>query len=140
MSYGARVELRGLLVDWGGVLDDPGPGPSGFPLVAAVRLIRDSGVRTALVSNATSVDERVDAGLFDAVVISAEAGVAKPDPEIYRLAAARLGVAPGDCAFVDDQRRNVDGAVAAGMVGVHHRDTDSTLTELEILFELELRR
>ena len=59
--------------------------------------------------------------------------------EIYRIAAARLGVAPGNCVFVDDQRRNVDGAVAAGMVGVHHCDTDSTLAELEILLGLELR-
>jgi FMN phosphatase YigB (HAD superfamily) len=37
--------------------------------------------------------------------------------------------------FVDDMASNVRGAVRAGMVGVHHTDVDTTLSELNALFE-----
>ena len=39
----------------------------------------------------------------------------KPQPEIYRLAAERLEVAPEECLFVDDLRENCEGAEAVGM-------------------------
>lgn len=68
--------------------------------------------------------------LVDAVVISAEEGLAKPEPEIYRLTAARLGVEPGACVFVDDRSENVSGAEAAGMRAIWHRETGSTLPAL----------
>ncbi len=41
---------------------------------------------------------------------------------------------PERCVFVDDIAANVRGAVAAGMVGVHHVETGTTLEELEALF------
>ncbi|SMF48590.1 haloacid dehalogenase superfamily, subfamily IA, variant 3 with third motif having DD or ED/haloacid dehalogenase superfamily, subfamily IA, variant 1 with third motif having Dx(3-4)D or Dx(3-4)E [Tistlia consotensis] len=40
---------------------------------------------------------------LDALVVSADLGLAKPHPEIYRTAAAKLGVAPEDCLFVGDE-------------------------------------
>lgn len=39
----------------------------------------------------------------------------KPDPEIYRLAADRLGVPPGECVVVEDSRNGLLAAKAAGM-------------------------
>jgi putative hydrolase of the HAD superfamily len=47
-------------------------------------------------------------------------------------------VTPAECVFVDDLPPNVRGAVAVGMVGVHHVDTATTLTELEALFDVQL--
>ena len=38
----------------------------------------------------------------------------KPQPEIYLLAAERVGRAPESCLFVDDLRENCDGAKAVG--------------------------
>jgi len=59
------------------------------------------------------------AGLFDHIVISAEVGLRKPEPEIYRLALEQLGVEPAEAVFVDDRPRNVD---AARILGLHtHR-------------------
>ncbi|WP_039785717.1 HAD-IA family hydrolase [Actinoalloteichus spitiensis] len=124
-------------MDVGGVLTDPGGGPAGAdpPLLAAVRRLRRRGVRTAVLSNAqgypSDVGWRAD---FDAVVVSGEIGWGKPDPRAYRLAAARLGVAPSRCVFVDDLPRNVRGAVAVGMVGVRHETVAATLEELDALF------
>ncbi|MFI5531237.1 HAD family hydrolase [Kitasatospora sp. NPDC051853] len=59
--------------------------------------------------------------LADHVVSSARVGIAKPDPEIYRIAAERAGVPAHRCAFVDDSRTNVEAARRAGMTGVLYR-------------------
>jgi putative hydrolase of the HAD superfamily len=45
--------------------------------------------------------------------------MAKPDTRIYALAAKRLGVPAENCVFVDDLPANVEGARAAGMLGIH---------------------
>src|SRR5918994_2620196 len=93
-------------------------------MVSAVRDLKLGGVRTGLVSNSWSTDhyDRELLGqLFDDVVISAEVGLHKPQPEIYRLAAGRIGTAPEACAFVDDLRENCEGAESVGMTAVRHR-------------------
>jgi epoxide hydrolase-like predicted phosphatase len=109
-------------------------------MVAVVRRARGQGIRTGLLSNSWGLDyDRTgwDA-LFDAIVISGETGLRKPEPAIYRLAAERLGVPPERCVFVDDLPANVHGAAAVGMVGVHHTALESTVAELEVLLGVEL--
>ncbi len=59
--------------------------------------------------------------LFDDVVVSAEVGMAKPEPEVFRLAARRLGIGPAECVFVDDWDVNVNAAREVGMTAVLHR-------------------
>jgi FMN phosphatase YigB (HAD superfamily) len=59
--------------------------------------------------------------LFDDIVCSAEVGMAKPQAEIFELAAARLAVTPAECVFVDDWDQNVDAARAVGMTGICYR-------------------
>jgi epoxide hydrolase-like predicted phosphatase len=106
-------------------------------MLDVVRRARESGVRTALVSNSWGTDAypRDDFDvLFDAVVISGDVGMRKPEPQIYRYAAAQVGVAPEQCVFVDDLAVNVRGAAAVGMCGVHHTDVATTVAELEALF------
>jgi HAD superfamily hydrolase (TIGR01509 family) len=58
------------------------------------------------------------AGLFRAVVSSDEVSVGKPAPEVYLLAAARLGVPPGECLVVEDSLNGVLAGRAAGMTVV----------------------
>lgn len=106
------------------------------PMVAAVRHARGAGIHTGLVSNSwstTHYDRDLLAELFDAVVISAEVGMHKPQPEIYLLAAERLGRPPTSCVFVDDLRENCAGAEAVGMTAVLHRDPAQTIARLEHL-------
>ena len=109
------------------------------PMVAAVRAARASGVRTGLVSNSWSTshyDRALLAELFDAVVISAEVGLHKPQPEIYLLASQLVGVEPERCVFVDDLRENCAGAEEVGMTAILHRGPESTLPELRKLLPL----
>ena len=67
------------------------------------------------------------------MVDSAFVGTRKPEPEIYALTLARLGLPAEACAFVNDLEVNVEAARAAGMQGVVFRDTGQTIAELEAL-------
>jgi putative hydrolase of the HAD superfamily len=95
------------------------------PVVDAVRAVRDAGGKTAVVTN--NVRELSDTWrpvlpldeLFDTVVDSCEVGLRKPNPEIYRLACERLGVAPARAVLLDDIESNLRGAEAAGLRGIH---------------------
>ncbi|MFD4642193.1 HAD-IA family hydrolase [Lentzea sp. NPDC058436] len=134
--------LKALVLDYGGVLTDPGEdNPAEPPLLTALRKAKGHGLRTALLSNADGwwQPPRALDGLFDVTIISGEVGLAKPDVDIYLLTATKLGLEPGECVFVDDLSVNIHGAAEAGMVGVHHRSTRSTLEELEILLAIALR-
>ena len=102
----------------------------------AVRHARHGGVRTALLSNSWGNDypRALFTELFDAVVISCEVGLRKPDEQIFRHAAAALGLAPAECVFIDDMEHNVRAAEAVGMTGVHHVSPAQTLAALAGLF------
>ena len=110
------------------------------PMLEAVGRARDAGVPTGLISNSWVMDHYTDEirSLFDEVVISAEVGLHKPQPEIYLLAAERLGVRPEDCVFVDDLRENCAGAEAVGMTAVLHRDSAETISRVEELLGVPL--
>ena len=56
--------------------------------------------------------------LFDAVVVSCEIGLRKPDAEMFNHVTDRLGVDPGSVVLVDDFEANVDGARRAGWHGI----------------------
>ncbi|NKQ59276.1 HAD-IA family hydrolase [Amycolatopsis sp. K13G38] len=122
--------FKGLVLDYAGVLTDP----DAAALYAAIDGLRDRGVRTALLSNAAGGGGARLERHFDALVFSGEVGVAKPAAQVYLIAADRLGIPADTCVFVDDSRSNVDGAVGAGMVGVHHTSVSATLAELSVLF------
>jgi epoxide hydrolase-like predicted phosphatase len=123
-----------LVVDDAGVLTG-----GGGDVAALVRQVRAAGLRTALLSNADGPGRPPEwHRVFDVVVLSGQVGLRKPDPRIYALTGARLGVAPARCVVVDDLAANVRGAAAAGMTGVHHRSYDGTLAELAVLLEVPL--
>ena len=132
--------MKGLVVDFGGVLTDRGPdGAAEPPLIGAVLAARRAGIRTALLSNADGPGEPIPwlDRLFDVLVFSGDVGMAKPDVEIFQLTVSRLGLEPQECVFVDDLAVNIRGAVAAGLVGVHHTAVPSTLAELTALLGVD---
>lgn len=105
----AAVEGMWLAVDW--TVDDE--------MVALLRRLHASGVRTALFSNAST---HLEADLevigiardFDVVANSSRLGMAKPDVDAFAAVAEMVGGDPGTLLFVDDRAENVAGAVAAG--------------------------
>jgi putative hydrolase of the HAD superfamily len=111
-------------------------------LIAFIRSLRPA-FKTGILSNAWSDGRRIIAeqfGLADAVddiVISAEAGIAKPDRRIFELALARLGVQSTEAIFVDDFPRNIEGARAVGMQTVHFKNTAQAVAEVRAWVERE---
>jgi HAD superfamily hydrolase (TIGR01509 family) len=86
-----------------------------------------AGVPCALVTMsyrrfAAAVVDALPPGRFATVVAGDEVTHGKPHPEPYLTAAARLGVAPGDCVAIEDSPTGVASAVAAGVptLGVEH--------------------
>jgi epoxide hydrolase-like predicted phosphatase len=140
--FAERIGIRGDRVD--GLVERlfAGVGPEDR-MLGAVKAARGNGIKTGLISNSwggsgihyegTPLDE-----LFDAVVISGDVGMHKPQPEIFELGAERVGVPAEECVFVDDLRENCAGAEAVGMTAILHRGPDSTLPELERLLGLAL--
>ena len=68
--------------------------------------------------------------VFADVVVSGTEGLAKPDPAIYRLAAARIGLPLERLVFIDDRQVNVDAARSLGMTGVLFTDAEHLRADL----------
>jgi putative hydrolase of the HAD superfamily len=122
-----------------GLLADLRPEPL---IVEAVARARTAGIRVGVITNswgttpydpyaAYQLDQR-----FDAVVISNQAGLRKPEPAIYRLATDKLAVPLERIVFVDDIAANLQPAQELGMAVVHHVDPGGTVRELERLLGL----
>lgn len=75
--------------------------------------------------------------LFETVTVSHVVHALKPGEAIYRDALAKLGLPPGECAYIDDIPEYVDGARTLGIRGVHYTGHDrltSSLRDLGIVF------
>ena len=103
------------------VPDDTGNGNALKPVEGAFRLLQTLPVGSWAVGTSgtrTAATERLtDAGLpIPGVLVCAEDVVhGKPSPEVYLLAAAGLGVSPGDCIVVEDAPAGIQAARSAGM-------------------------
>jgi putative hydrolase of the HAD superfamily len=110
-----------------------------------ITLIRDlrQQFKTCLLSNAwpdlrhalENVWQIADA--FDEIVISAEIGLVKPDPKIYKFALERLEVSPQKAVFIDDFMVNIEAANALGLHTIHFVSSAKTQTQLKSLLALK---
>lgn len=127
-------------IDPATVLDDIFMGMSlEEEMVDFVAKAKAGGIKTALLSNSWSLRHYPRPQMeeiFDAIVISGEVGLRKPDPAIFKLTSERLGVAPERCVFVDDYPGHVKAALEEGMTTVLHRTPAQTIAELRPLFRI----
>jgi epoxide hydrolase-like predicted phosphatase len=107
-------------------------------LVAFIRSLRPTYL-TGVISNAWPEalhwleNEWRIADAFDQIVISAEVGLAKPDPRVFHLALDGLEVTPKESIFIDDFDKNVKVAREVGIHSILFRDPVQTITELKQL-------
>jgi HAD superfamily hydrolase (TIGR01509 family) len=71
--------------------------------------------------------------VFDAMIISAEVGVMKPDARIFQIALEKLEVVASESVFLDDFPENVAAARALGMQAIHFTQPEQALKELKQL-------
>ena len=94
--------------------------------VAAIEAARAAGKRLAILSNELDLfygsEFRQQLPLlqhFEVIVDATYTGILKPDLRAYASVTEALGLPASECVFVDDQKRNADGGVKAGMQVVH---------------------
>jgi glucose-1-phosphatase len=109
-------------------------------LVDYIRSLRPR-YTTALLSNAWDslrpllAQEWKIEDAFDEIVISAEVGIAKPDPRIYHLILERLGVQAQEAVFVDDFAHNLEAAAQVGLHTVLFKTRPQAVAELQALLQ-----
>jgi putative hydrolase of the HAD superfamily len=92
--------------------------------IALIEDLRAAGLPLALLSNAPgkladAIGRLPIASHFGHLLFSCELKLAKPDPECYTAALARLGAGAEDVIFIDDRSENVTAAAALGLQSVH---------------------
>ena len=106
LSYNSRMDASEILPDVHKVLDH----------------LKERGIPMALGSaskNAKPILEKVGLiSYFKAVVDGNEVEKAKPDPQVFELAARHLGVPAAQCVVFEDAQAGIEAANAAGMLSI----------------------
>ena len=95
--------------------------PANDGLISLLGQIKTAGLKLAVATS--SSPEIADlllnkcgiASFFDAIVTTSEAGKSKPSPDVYLLAAKKIGVSPEDCIVFEDSPNGLLSAKSAGM-------------------------
>ena len=117
---------RGLIEKW----DDPIVPVEG--MLELLQALKAKGYRLYLLSNAATRQPiywaRAEASkLMDGALISAEAKLLKPDPQIYKALLKKYQLKASECVFIDDRLENVQAAFALGFAGIQMKDSVGTL-------------
>ena len=101
-------------------------------MLALFRKLKAGGVATGLLSNSWGggYPTEIFPDMFDAVVISGEVGMRKPEPRIFLYAAQLLGLVPEECVFIDDIEANISAAEHLGFTGVLHSAAADTAQQV----------
>jgi putative hydrolase of the HAD superfamily len=99
--------------------------------------------KTAILSNAWKnlrkvLEETyniVEGQNVDHILVSAELGVAKPDPEIYKLLAEKLNTPFHEILFVDDFNENIQAAKLLGIQTIHYQPGLDLINEIKSRLE-----
>nr|CAB3219669.1 acyl-CoA dehydrogenase family member 10 [Phallusia mammillata] len=109
----------------------------------AVECLRESGIKTALLTNNWKYSDGrsllpFSKEKFDVVVESAVEGMNKPQPVIYNLCLNRLRVQPSEAIFLDDMLPNILAAKSLGIHTIKVDDVYSAVGELERFLDISL--
>ena len=106
--------------------------------------LKSKGIKTAVGSaskNTPLILEKTElAGKFDAVSCGLDTTKSKPDPEVFLIAAKKLGVAPCDCVVVEDSDAGIEAAKTGGMYAIavgaaeYNPKADVAIRDLESLY------
>jgi putative hydrolase of the HAD superfamily len=92
----------------------------------AINIARKKACKLAILSNELDLFYGADfreklpfMEWFDVIIDATYTEILKPDPRAYQACIDALGIDAARCVFVDDQYRNIVGAMNAGMQAVH---------------------
>ncbi|MCQ4213333.1 HAD-IA family hydrolase [Streptomyces longispororuber] len=125
----------------GRIFADLRPEPS---VIAAAAAARRAGVKVGILSNSVGTGPwNLYAGYelerrYDAVVISEQHGLRKPQPQIFELALRMLELPADQCVFVDDSEQYLAPAAELGLLTVHAKEPRRTIAEMETALGISL--
>jgi putative hydrolase of the HAD superfamily len=95
--------------------------------ITTLAKLREKGYQIGMISNCSDEvslfwDDSPLSNIIRDPIFSSSAGMKKPDPEIFLLAAEKMHVRPWECLFIDDSVEYLRGAGEAGMTGVLIQD------------------
>jgi beta-phosphoglucomutase len=111
------------------------------PLAGAaewVKRLSGGGWRQAIASSAPRLNVQVVLGAlglsaaFQAIVSAEDVTIGKPDPQVFLLAAARLGIAPARCVVVEDAAPGIEAARRAGMRSIGVRGATTAAADVSV--------
>lgn len=108
---------------------------------AVIRLIEDlkPKVKLGMISNTNTIHSShlVESyklfSHFHKVWFSNDVGLRKPDPAIYQLALDHFKANPEESVFIDDLEPNIEGARRLGIHGIHYKNYNHLVEELDRL-------
>jgi epoxide hydrolase-like predicted phosphatase len=108
------------------------------PMLDRIRGLRSEGYTIGMLTNSfrefrAHIESKLPMELFDEVIDSSEVGARKPEPRVYEIATAQMGVPAERIVYVDDFLANVEGARAHGWTAIHMTGVDQALAELDAL-------
>ncbi|MGW6457488.1 HAD-IA family hydrolase [Streptomyces sp. NPDC055078] len=125
----------------GRVLEDLHPEPS---VIGAAQAARAAGVKVGIFSNSLG-SEPFDvyggydlAADYDAVLISEDYKLRKPDPELYEVMLGLMDLPGEACVFVDDTARNLPPAEELGVATILAKNPADTIARMEAALGLRL--
>lgn len=134
--------MQGLIIDYAGVLDTGAEDQSRWKTL--IEEAKKKDVSVAILSNEAAEGEIADAirewefkGVVDAVVLSGEIGVEKPERAAFQAAADAIGLDMNECVMIDDDIMSIRAAVEYNLIGILHTALDRTAVEIQSLFDIE---
>ncbi len=127
-------------------LDKMGPSDCSKEVRDTLSTLKEKGFLLAVGSsskNTPKILSKLEIGdYFDAVSDGNQIIHSKPDPEVFLLAAKKLGLKPEECFVVEDAKSGIDAAKAGGFVSIgigeasSYSKTDHPITKFEEILNL----
>lgn len=100
-----------------------------------VAALKKQGIKVAILSNTIETHAQINQshGIYDPFeirILSHQVGLAKPDPETYKLTLKKLKSSPEQTIFIDDKKEHVEAAKNLGIRGIQFQDAESLLQGL----------
>lgn len=107
-------------------------------LFSLAKKLKKRGYKTAILSDQWHLSKKALITKkfyknFKPIILSCEVGIRKPDIKIYKLILKRLGNAPGECVFIDNQKWNLTPAKKCGIKTILFKNNEQTINELRTL-------
>lgn len=110
-----------------------------------ITYLRKNGIKVAVGSaskNTPLILEKTNlVDKFDAVSCGLDTQKSKPDPEVFLIAAKKLGIAPSECVVIEDSNAGIEAAKAGGMYAVavgeaeHNKMADIAVSSIDSLYK-----